>query len=188
MTGGHTRWSIHGIWRDQRHLLRLQRGQPVMYMNVDDAKARDLNDHDYVRVYNDVGSFHIHVKPTPALQPGQVVIYHAWENHQFKDWMQSQEAVPSPWKPQHIAGGYGHLHYRMFALRAEPRAARHDGGGGAGVAGRRRTWPTELPCDHLYGELASIPSYRSVGSVAWRTPTGAAGPDATSCARAVRRR
>lgn len=28
--------------------------------------------------------------------------------------MQSQEAVPSPWKPQHIAGGYGHLRYRMF--------------------------------------------------------------------------
>ena len=114
LTGGHTRWSIHGIWRDQRHLLRLQRGQPVMYMNVNDAKTRNLNDNDYVRVYNDVGSFHIHVKPTPALQPGQVVIYHAWENHQFKDWMQSQEAVPSPWKPQHIAGGYGQIHYRMF--------------------------------------------------------------------------
>jgi hypothetical protein len=43
-----------------------------------------------------------------------VVIYHAWENHQFKNWMQSQEAVPSPWKPQHISGGYGHLRYRMF--------------------------------------------------------------------------
>ena len=126
LTGGHTRWSIHGIWRDQRHMLRLQRGRPVMYMNVDDAKARDLNDDDYVRVYNDVGSFHIHVKPSPALQPGQVVIYHAWENHQFKDWIQSQEAVPSPWKPQHISGGYGHLHYRMFSYAPShgPRGTR----------------------------------------------------------------
>ncbi len=64
------------------NMLRLQRGQPVMYMNMDDAEKRDIKDqYDYVRVYNDVGSFHIHVKPSPpALQPGQVVIYHAWEN------------------------------------------------------------------------------------------------------------
>jgi nitrate reductase alpha subunit len=114
LSGGHTRWSIHAIWRDQRHLLRLQRGEPVMYMNVNDAQRRELNDHDYVRVFNDVGFFYIHVKPSPSLQPGQVVVYHAWENHQFKNWMQSQEAVPSPWKPLHIAGGYGHIHYRMF--------------------------------------------------------------------------
>jgi hypothetical protein len=48
------------------------------------------------------------------VQPGQVIVYHAWENHQFKGWMQSQEAVPSPWKPLHLLGGYGHLRYRMF--------------------------------------------------------------------------
>ncbi len=114
LTGGHTRWSIHGIWRDQRHLLRLQRGEPVMYMSVEDARQRGVHDHDQVRVYNDVGSFVIRVKPSPAVQPGQVIIYHAWENHQFRDWMQSQVAVPSPWKPLHIAAGYGHLRYRMF--------------------------------------------------------------------------
>lgn len=114
LSGGHTRWSIHGIWRDQRHLLQLQRGEPVMYMNVDDARQRGIGDHDDVRVFNDVGSFHIRVKPSPGVQPGQVLVYHAWENHQFKDWMQSQVAVPSPWKPLHVLGGYGHIRYRMF--------------------------------------------------------------------------
>ena len=114
LTGGHTRWSIHAIWRDQRHMLRLQRGQPVMYMNSDDAHRRGIQDHDQARVFNDVGTFVIHVKPSPAVQPGQVIIYHAWENHQFRDWMQSQVAVPSPWKPLHVAGGYGHIRYRMF--------------------------------------------------------------------------
>jgi DMSO reductase family type II enzyme molybdopterin subunit len=114
LSGGHTRWSVHAIWRDQRHLLRLQRGEPVMYMNVEDAKRRGLKDHDRVRVFNDTGTFFIRVKPAPPLPPGQVVVYHAWENHQFTEWMQSQEAVPSPWKPLHVAGGYGHLHYRMF--------------------------------------------------------------------------
>jgi steroid C-25 hydroxylase alpha subunit len=114
LSGGHTRWSIHAIWRDQRHLLRLQRGEPVMYMNDDDARRRGLTDHDMARVFNDTGAFAIRVKPSHQVQPGQVIIYHAWENHQFKDWMQSQVAVPSPWKPLHIAGGYGHLRYRMF--------------------------------------------------------------------------
>ena len=114
LTGGHTRWSIHAIWRDQRHMLRLQRGEPVMYMNIDDARRRNIGDHDQVRVFNDVGSFVIRAKPSAQLQPGQVAIYHAWENHQFKDWMQSQVAVPSPWKPTHVAGGYGHIRYRMF--------------------------------------------------------------------------
>ncbi len=114
LTGGHTRWSIHSIWRDQPHLLRLQRGQPTMTMNPDDALARALADHDEVRVFNDVGSFFIHVRIASTLQPGQVVIYHAWENYQFRNWMQSQVAVPSPWKPLHVAGGYGHIRYRMF--------------------------------------------------------------------------
>ncbi|MFQ5666990.1 MAG: molybdopterin-dependent oxidoreductase [Candidatus Binatia bacterium] len=114
LTGGHTRWSVHAIWRDQRHLLRLQRGEPVMYMHSEDARRRGLKDHEMVRVFNDTGTFLIRVKLSPAVQPGQVIIYHAWENYQFQDWMQSQVAVPSPWKPLHVAGGYGHIHYRMY--------------------------------------------------------------------------
>lgn len=114
LSGGHTRWSVHAMWRDQRHMLRLQRGEPVMYMNVEDARRRGLQDHDLARVFNDTGTFVIHVKPSPTVQPGQVIVYHAWENHQFKNWTQSQEAVPSPWKPLHVAGGYGHIHYRMY--------------------------------------------------------------------------
>ena len=85
-------------------------------MNVDDARRPGLTDNDRVRVYNDIGSFIIHVKPSPSVQPGEVIVYHAWENYQFQDWMQGQVAVPSPWKPQHIAGGYGHIRYRMFGL------------------------------------------------------------------------
>jgi len=114
LSGGHTRWSIHSIWRTEKHLLRLQRGQPVMMMNVDDALARNLQDHDEARVHNDVGSFLIRVRPSPSVRPGQVVVYHAWENFQFRKWMQTQDAVPSPWKPLHLLGGYGHLRYHVF--------------------------------------------------------------------------
>jgi hypothetical protein len=48
------------------------------------------------------------------VQPGEVIIYHAWEPHQFKNWRGQQEPVEAPWKAIHLAGGYGHIHYRMF--------------------------------------------------------------------------
>jgi anaerobic selenocysteine-containing dehydrogenase len=115
MSGGHTRWSIHAIWRTNRLMLRLQRGQPVAYVNPEDAQARGIADHDQVWIYNDIGGFKVHAKLAPGVQPGQVMIYHAWEPYQFEGWMGSQTVVPSAFKPLHLVGDYGHLQYR-FAL------------------------------------------------------------------------
>ena len=39
LSGGHTRWSIHSSWRDDALMLRQQRGEPVMYMSVADARC-----------------------------------------------------------------------------------------------------------------------------------------------------
>jgi len=112
LTGGHTRWSIHAIWRDEAHLLQLQRGEPVMYMSLEDATARRISDHDHVRLYNDTGSCQIRVKLSSAVQPGQVIVYHAWEPYQFTGWQSSQNVIPSPFKRLHLVGNYGQLHYR----------------------------------------------------------------------------
>ncbi len=116
LTGGHTRWSVHAIWRDQRTMLQLQRGEPVIYMNDHDAQARGLSDNDRVRVYNDLGDFGARVKLSPAVQPGQIIHYHAWEPFQFRGWKGSQEVVASPLKPLHLVGDYGHLRYRMYYI------------------------------------------------------------------------
>ena len=112
MTGGHTRWSIHTIWRSLPTMLRLQRGEPVLYMNTGDATAREIGDNDRVRIFNDVGTFECLVKLAPSLKPGQVVIYHAWENFQFSGHQGQQEPIPGSWKGLHVAGGYTQLHYR----------------------------------------------------------------------------
>ncbi|MFI5395748.1 MAG: molybdopterin-dependent oxidoreductase [Candidatus Binatia bacterium] len=114
MTGGHTRWSIHTIWRSEATMLQLQRGEPVLYINKDDALARQISDHDRVRIFNDVGAFECVVKVAPSAQPGQVMIYHAWENFQFAHHKGQQEPIPSPWKTLHLAGDYGQLHYRAL--------------------------------------------------------------------------
>ena len=109
MTGGHNRWSIHAAWRDHKPLLQLQRGEPVIYVNTDDAKEREISDGDQVRVHNDLGDFEIQAMLSPSLKPGQVVVYHAWEQSQFKDGKTYQALTPSPLNPIQLSGGYFHL-------------------------------------------------------------------------------
>ena len=114
LTGGHTRWSIHATWRDSPLMLRLQRATPAVWMSERDAAERRIQDGDKVRVFNDNGEFEAAAKLTGSVQPGQLVIYHAWEPYQFKDWKGQQEPVVAPWKPIHLAGGYHQIHYRMI--------------------------------------------------------------------------
>ncbi|MBW2419831.1 MAG: molybdopterin-dependent oxidoreductase [Deltaproteobacteria bacterium] len=114
LTSAHTRWSIHAISRDQKLLLQLQRGEPVVWMHPGDMASRGLEDHDAIRVHNEHGAFEARVKPADRMQPGTLQIFHAWEPYQFKGWEGPQAPVVSPLKPTHLAGGYGQLHYRMF--------------------------------------------------------------------------
>ncbi|MCP5044470.1 MAG: molybdopterin-dependent oxidoreductase [bacterium] len=114
LTGGHTRWSIHATWRDSELMLRLQRGEPALWMSDHDAHERGIADGDLVRVHNDNGEFEALAKLAPAVQPGQVIMYHAWEPYQFKDWKGQQEPVVAPWKALHLAGGYSQIHYRAI--------------------------------------------------------------------------
>jgi len=123
--GGHNRWSIHAIWREHKPLLRLQRGEPVCFMSPKDMADRGIADGDQVRLYNQSGAFVCNVKQMNGAQPGEVILYHAWEPYQSKGWKGQQEPVEAPWKAIHLAGGYGQLHYRMFynAPGHSPRGA-----------------------------------------------------------------
>ncbi|MBW2422587.1 MAG: molybdopterin-dependent oxidoreductase [Deltaproteobacteria bacterium] len=118
MTGGHTRWSVHSIWRDEKNLMRLQRGEPTVIMSPGDLAARGLVDGDLARVRNDTGSFEARVKVSHAVRPGQVIAYHGWEPYQFKGGHSHQSIFPSPINPIQLAGGYFHL--QPFMLTGEP--------------------------------------------------------------------
>ncbi|MFQ5381280.1 MAG: molybdopterin-dependent oxidoreductase [Dehalococcoidia bacterium] len=112
LTGGHTRWSMHSIWRANTQLLRLQRGEPVAYISAMDAAARGIADHDYIRLRNDLGSVELRAKVSPSVQPGTAIAYHAWEGYQFRDWATQNDLAASPIKPTNLVGDYGQLHYR----------------------------------------------------------------------------
>ncbi len=111
LTSGHTRWSIHSMWRDHELMLRMQRGGPVVLLNDGDAGKRAIGDNDDVRVWNDLGSFQAKAVLTAAIRPGQAHIYHAWESHQFPGGKNHQCLAPSPLKVTQLVGDYGHLRW-----------------------------------------------------------------------------
>jgi len=112
LSGGHTRWSQHAIFRANEQLLRLQRGGPVAYVSIADARSRGIDDNDLIRVYNDVGEFILRAKVAASVQPGEVICYHAWEGYQFPNGGTQNDVAASPMKPTNMIGGYGHLQYR----------------------------------------------------------------------------
>jgi anaerobic selenocysteine-containing dehydrogenase len=78
-------------------------------LGPEDARKRKIEDGDRVRVFNDIDSFNLQAKVTPAMRPGSVMVYHAWEPYQFEGWRSHAAALPAPMNPIQLAGGYFHL-------------------------------------------------------------------------------
>ena len=88
-----------------------------VYMSVQDARARDVRDGGRVRVYNDLDSFIVMVKVAPAVRPGQLILYHAWENYQFAQGKGFQNLIPCPLNPVELSGGQFHLRPMLICLQ-----------------------------------------------------------------------
>src|SRR5690606_21924555 len=113
LIGGHARWSIHSQWHENRTMMRLQRGEPVLHVSVEDARAIGASDGDTVEMYNDYGSCLCQIKVAPAMQPGTVCMYHAWQPWHFKNGVSDKTLYSSPIKPIHMVGDYAQLNYRL---------------------------------------------------------------------------
>ncbi len=109
----HGRWSIHSTWRDDKHMLRLNRGMPVVYVNPQDAQERGIADGDVVRVFNGFGDMTANARVYPNAPRGQLTMYHGWEKYQFADRSNFQATVPIRIKPTQLAGGYGQLQFAL---------------------------------------------------------------------------
>ena len=111
----HGRWSIHSTWRDSEKMLRLQRGEPAVYLHPDDAQARGIEDGDTVELYNDLAEVEAVAKIYPSSEPGTARMYFAWEKYQFPDHENFNALVPMYMKPtqlvQYPADSGEHLHF-----------------------------------------------------------------------------
>ena len=120
LTSGHNRWSIHAANIINRIMQETNQGRPFMFMNVDDAASRGIRDGDEVRAYNDMGDFRIWAKLSPAVRPGQVIVYNGFEPFQFKNWKDPANVEPGMVKWLHLAGGYGHFRFRPLLWQPVP--------------------------------------------------------------------
>jgi complex iron-sulfur molybdoenzyme family reductase subunit alpha len=109
----HGRWSIHSTWRDNRYMLRLQRGVPIVYLHPDDAKSRGINDGDWVRIFNQIGEAVCLCQVLPGEKVGRLTMYHGWEK--FLGFASGgwQSLTYIKIKPTQLIGGYGHLNFKL---------------------------------------------------------------------------
>jgi len=96
----------------------------VMYIGVEDAAARGIADGTHVRVFNDLDAFEIMAKVSPAVRPSQLILYHAWENFQFRDGRGFQTLMPAPLNPVELAGGQ--YHFRPMIIAMQPNHTDRD--------------------------------------------------------------
>jgi complex iron-sulfur molybdoenzyme family reductase subunit alpha len=98
----HGRWAIHSTWRDNETMLRLQRGEPVVYLNPDDAAERGIEDGDTVRVFNELAEVEVQAKIYPSSEPGTVRHFFAWEKFQYPSRNNFNSLVPMYMKPTQL--------------------------------------------------------------------------------------
>jgi DMSO reductase family type II enzyme molybdopterin subunit len=128
ITSGHPRWSANSMNSTSKIILQTIRGEPVAHINDKEAAERGIENGQDMRVFNDLASIVVQARVTPAVQPGQIIMYNGFEPYQFKDWKDFSNVEPGMVKWLHLAGGYGHLRYRALHWQPVPidRAVRVD--------------------------------------------------------------
>jgi DMSO reductase family type II enzyme molybdopterin subunit len=123
---GHVRHGIHSMWRDDSLLLHLQRGEPDIYVNPDDARSRGVQDGQPIRVFNSFGSFVALAHLSSTMQPGMVFMYHGWDPMMFRGRQNFSAVVATGGliKPTNLVGDYGHITWKPLGF--EPNATFHD--------------------------------------------------------------
>jgi complex iron-sulfur molybdoenzyme family reductase subunit alpha len=109
----HGRWSIHSTWRDNRYMLRLQRGVPIVYIHPDDAQVRGIRDGDWVRIHNQIGQTVCLCQVLPGEKRGRLTMYHGWEKYLGFGEGGWQSLTYIKIKPTQLVGRYGHLQFKL---------------------------------------------------------------------------
>ncbi len=120
LTSGHSRWTVHAVSMGNSVLHGTHRGEPLAIIGSDDARTREIEDGDLIRVWNDRGEYRIRGRVSTRVRPGQLIVYNGWEPHMFADWKGANEVEPGMVKWLHLVGRYGHLRYLPFGWQPVP--------------------------------------------------------------------
>ncbi|MGE0192985.1 MAG: nitrate reductase subunit alpha [Planctomycetota bacterium] len=97
----HGKWHIHSTYGDNERMTTLSRGCEPFWMNDKDAESLNIDDNDYVEVYNDHGVVVTRAAVSARIPRGICIIYHSPER---------TYGVPrSPLRGNRRAGGHNSL-------------------------------------------------------------------------------
>ncbi len=75
----HQKWGIHSTYTDNLLMLTLSRGGPIIWLSEVDAKSADIEDNDWVEVFNANGALTCRAVVSQRVNQGMVMMYHAQE-------------------------------------------------------------------------------------------------------------
>ncbi|WP_172116667.1 nitrate reductase subunit alpha [Halomonas hibernica] len=115
----HQKWGIHSTYSDNLLMLTLNRGGPVVWLSEADAADIDIQDNDWIEVYNANGSIAARAVVSQRVKDGMVMMYHAQERQVnvpgseitgTRGGIHNSVTRVCP-KPTHMIGGYAQLAY-----------------------------------------------------------------------------
>ncbi len=115
----HQKWGIHSTYSDNLLMQTLSRGGPIVWMSEDDARAADIEDNDWIELFNVNGAITARAVVSQRVMPGMAMMYHAQEriiNIPGSEITGTRGGIHNSvtrvlLKPTHMIGGYAQLSY-----------------------------------------------------------------------------
>ena len=118
----HGKWHIHSTYMENHRMLTLSRGCEPVWMSEVDADALDIQDNDWVEVYNDHGVYCARAVVSARIPKGVTIVYHVPERtvgipkSQVRGGKRAgghNSFTRIHLKPNFLAGGYGQFTYHF---------------------------------------------------------------------------
>ncbi|WP_194755773.1 nitrate reductase subunit alpha [Aliidiomarina indica] len=115
----HQKWGIHSTYSDNLLMLTLSRGGPIVWLSETDAKAADIEDNDWIEIFNVNGSISARAVVSQRVPEGMSMMYHAQEriiNTPGSEMTGTRGGIHNSvtravMKPTHMIGGYAQQSY-----------------------------------------------------------------------------
>lgn len=117
----HGKWNIHSMYQDNKHMLTLFRGGPTVWISNEDAEKHDIQDNDWLEVYNRNGVVTARAVISHRMPKGTIFMYHAQDKHiqtpgsEITDTRGGSHNAPTRihLKPTQLVGGYAQISYHF---------------------------------------------------------------------------
>ena len=117
----HGKWNIHSMYQDNKHMLTLFRGGPTVWISDEDAKEHNIQDNDWLEVYNRNGVVTTRAVISHRMPKGTMFMYHAQDKHiqtpgsEITDTRGGSHNAPTRihLKPTQLIGGYAQISYHF---------------------------------------------------------------------------